>query len=291
MKIRRSVLSLALSAGLLGAAAWSPVAHACAVDAYISSICIMSWPKSVNFGSGSYQAAAGQTLAIGQYQALYSLIGNTYGGTYPNDFKVPDLRGRVIVGAGQGAGLPVYNYADKGGAVAVSLTLAQLPVHNHILGSGVAVNTGPGTLVANTTIGTLAANTAIGTLAANTTLTGLTATLNAAAGTTKTANAAGAALLSVNPSAPPNLYVTGVTPNIALNSSSISLAGNPTTTLTGTPSTTLSGNPATSIIGGPAVVVTGQTNTAGASAAVPIMQPYLALSYYITINGIYPVQD
>ena len=71
LQMCRSVLSLALSAGLLGAAAWSPVAHACAVDAYISSICIMSWPKNVNFGNGTYQAAAGQALTIRYTQAVH----------------------------------------------------------------------------------------------------------------------------------------------------------------------------------------------------------------------------
>lgn len=291
MKIRRSVLSLALSASLLGSVAWSPTAQACAVDAYISSVCIMAWPKSVNFGNGSYQAALGQTLTINQYQALFSLIGNTYGGSYPNTFQLPDLRGRVVIGAGQGAGLPAYNYGEKGGVAAVTLSLAQLPVHNHLLGSGVVTTTGIGTLAANTTIGSLAASTTIGTLAANTTLSGLTATLNAASGGASTSIANGAALLSVSPTTPPKIYTTGAVPSVALHASSIGISGSPTTTLTGSPTTTLTGAPTTTLAGGPAVTVTGQTNTAGASTPVTTMSPYLALMYYITINGIYPVQD
>lgn len=289
MKKHRLNIKLAISTVLFSASAWSPAVHACAVEPYIASICIMAWPKSVSFGGGIYQPAAGQLLQVSQYQALFSLIGNTYGGTYPSTFQVPDLRGRVIIGAGQGPGLPAYNYGDKGGAIAVTLSLAQLPVHNHILGSGVATTTGIGSLTASTTLGSLTASTTIGTLAASTTLTGLTATLNAGPGAGTTQDAAGKALTSL--AGGKTFLYNSVAPSVALNGGSISLSGSPTTTLSGSPSTTLSGAPATTLQGGPSVVVGGQTNTAGASAAVPTMPPYLALSYYITVNGIYPTQD
>jgi microcystin-dependent protein len=47
----------------------------------------------------------GQTLSVQQYQALYSIIGNTYGGTPGVNFALPDLRGRIVVGQGDGPGL------------------------------------------------------------------------------------------------------------------------------------------------------------------------------------------
>lgn len=288
-KYRRSAVSLALAASFLGGAAWSPASQACAVEVYMASICIMAWPKTNGFGGGTYQAAAGQPLPVSQYQALYSLIGNTYGGTYPNTFALPDLRGRTIIGVGQGPGLPLYNYGDKGGNVAITLSLAQLPVHNHILGTGVTVNAGPGSLAANTTIGTLAANTAIGTLAASTTLSGLSATLKAGAGAATTSDATNNALSSVA-GGKTSIYNTAA-PSVSMNSASIALSGNPATTLSGSPTTTLSGNPSTTLTGAPAVVVGGQTNTAGTSAPVTIMPPYLALSYYIAVQGIYPTVD
>jgi len=285
----KSTLTLALAATLVGPSVWSTASHACGTDTYISSICIMSWPRSASFGGGAYQAAAGQTLTVSQYQALFSLIGNTYGGTYPSTFQLPDLRGRVIVGAGQGPGLPTYNYGDKGGNPTVTLTLAQLPVHTHVLGTGVTATTGIGTLAATTTIGTLAATTTMGTLAASTTLSGLTATLKAGSGTAATQDATNNALASV--SGGRTLIYNSVAPTVAMNSASIALSGNPTTTLTGSPSTALAGTPATTLSGGPSVTVGGQTNATGSGAAVPTMPPYLALSYYIAVSGLYPTMD
>lgn len=287
-KYRRSAVSLALAASFLGTAAWSPASHACAVEVYMSSICIMAWPKNSAFGGGTYQAAAGQTLSVSQNQALYSLIGNTYGGSYPNTFALPDLRGRTIIGAGQGIGLPFYNYGDKGGNFSVTLSLAQLPVHNHLLGTGVTVSSGPGNLTANTTIGTLAANTTIGNLAAVSTLSGLSATLKASPGPAAVPSPAGAALATYL--APSKIY-SNTAPDTAMNAGSIVMNGSVTTSLTGAPATTLSGNPSTTLTGAPAVAVGGQTNTAGTSAPVAIMPPYLALSYYIAVQGIYPTVD
>ena len=288
--LKKSILSLVLAIGLAGPAAWSTVSHACSSEPFLGSICIMAWPKTVNFGT-IYVAAAGQTMTIAQNQALYAVLGSTYGGDGRTNFLLPDLRGRVIVGVGSAPDYPhTYNFGEKGGNSTTTLTLTQLPTHNHLL-SGVTVTTGIGSLAANTTNGSLAANTTIGTLAANTILTGLTATLNAASGGTKTATANGAALFSVSPSGPPTLY-TSTTPNIAMNSASISISGNPGTTLTGSPSTTLTGTPMTTLSGAPAVTVSGNTNQVGSGQAFLNMQPYLAMSYYIAANNsLFPTPD
>ena len=58
----------------------------------------------------------GQLLQIQQYQPLYAIIGNRYGGDGRTTFGLPDLRGRVPVGMGQGAGLAPYNLGQSGGA-------------------------------------------------------------------------------------------------------------------------------------------------------------------------------
>lgn len=73
----------------------------------------------------------GQMLEIRQNQALYAVIGNIYGGDGRTTFALPDLQGRVVVGAGYGAGLTPRNLGVKDGKESVTLTIAQLPIHDH----------------------------------------------------------------------------------------------------------------------------------------------------------------
>lgn len=73
----------------------------------------------------------GRLLPVQQYQALYSIIGTYYGGDGVNNFGLPDLRGRVPVGAGQGTGLSNYQLGSKNGYENVVLTSAQMPSHTH----------------------------------------------------------------------------------------------------------------------------------------------------------------
>lgn len=97
-------------------------------DPFISEITILpfSWAPQ------GYFSCSGQSIPVSQNQALYSLLGNTFGGDY-NNFLLPDLRGRVIVGIGQGQGLSNYVVGQKGGAESVTLTTAQIPAHSHPL--------------------------------------------------------------------------------------------------------------------------------------------------------------
>jgi microcystin-dependent protein len=86
--------------------------------------------------SGSYAPEGwlicnGQLLQIQQYQALYALIGTTYGGNAVNNFGLPDLRGRVPVCQGQGPNLSNRSIGQKGGASLVTLTEATIPPHGH----------------------------------------------------------------------------------------------------------------------------------------------------------------
>jgi len=75
----------------------------------------------------------GRILQITQYQALFAVIGNQYGGSYPSTFALPDLRGNAPVGAGTGPGLSPYQLGKKQGAKTVTLTLDQIPTHQHSL--------------------------------------------------------------------------------------------------------------------------------------------------------------
>lgn len=62
----------------------------------------------------------GQILAINQHQALFSLLGTTYGGDGRTSFALPDLRGRVAIHKGDGPGLSSYRLGQKGGTETVS---------------------------------------------------------------------------------------------------------------------------------------------------------------------------
>src|ERR1700712_2088064 len=84
-----------------------------------------------NYPTPNWDLCNGQLLAIQQNPALYSVMANAFGGDGRTTFALPDLRGRIIVGMGQGAGLPAYNMGQRGGAAAVTLTAANLPVHTH----------------------------------------------------------------------------------------------------------------------------------------------------------------
>jgi microcystin-dependent protein len=86
-----------------------------------------------NFAPIGWALAAGQLLSITQNTALFSLLGTQYGGNGTTTFALPDLRGRAMVNAGQGSGLSPVNLGDQGGAENVTLSVGQMPAHNHIV--------------------------------------------------------------------------------------------------------------------------------------------------------------
>ncbi|EHQ27900.1 phage tail protein [Mucilaginibacter paludis] len=75
----------------------------------------------------------GSLLQISNYNALFALIGTTYGGDGVQTFKIPDLRGRLAVAMGQGAGLTNRTIGSNGGTEQVQLTTAQIPAHSHTM--------------------------------------------------------------------------------------------------------------------------------------------------------------
>jgi len=86
---------------------------------------------------------AGQLLPIGQNQALFALLGTTYGGNGQTTFGLPDLRGRAALGFGQGPGLQNYSQGGAVGSENVTLNIGEIPVHPHsFLGSATAPTLG-----------------------------------------------------------------------------------------------------------------------------------------------------
>ena len=84
-----------------------------------------------NFAPTGWAFCQGQLLPIAQNQALFSLLGTTYGGDGRTSFALPDLRGRVPVGFGQGPGLSNRVIGEQFGSELVTLNINQMPSHNH----------------------------------------------------------------------------------------------------------------------------------------------------------------
>jgi len=84
------------------------------------------------FAPSGWSTCAGQLLPVNQNQALFSLIGVTYGGNGSTNFQLPDLQGRVAVGTGtSNTGAGTYEPGQVGGVQNVILTQQQLPAHTH----------------------------------------------------------------------------------------------------------------------------------------------------------------
>jgi microcystin-dependent protein len=85
-----------------------------------------------NFAPVGWMFCDGSLLQISQYDVLFNLIGTTYGGDGLQTFALPDLRSRVPIHMGQGAGLSNYVLAQNGGSETVTLTPSQIPAHTHV---------------------------------------------------------------------------------------------------------------------------------------------------------------
>lgn len=86
---------------------------------------------SGDFAPKSWALCAGQSLAISTNQALFALLGTTYGGNGMTTFNLPDLRGRTVIGQGAGPGLSPRTLGEVIGVPTATLTLTQLPTHVH----------------------------------------------------------------------------------------------------------------------------------------------------------------
>jgi microcystin-dependent protein len=92
-------------------------------DPFIGEIKLISF----NFPPRGWAFCNGQTLPINQNQALFSILGTTYGGDGQVNFGLPNLQGRTPVHIGNGISL-----GQRGGETAHTLNVAELPAHNHI---------------------------------------------------------------------------------------------------------------------------------------------------------------
>jgi microcystin-dependent protein len=90
---------------------------------------IMPWAP--NFAPRNWAFCNGELIQKSQNEALFNLLGDKYGGDGVTTFALPDLQGRVIMGAGRGYGLTNRSLGEMGGMETVVLTKEQLPAHSH----------------------------------------------------------------------------------------------------------------------------------------------------------------
>jgi microcystin-dependent protein len=93
-------------------------------EPFLSEIRLMSF----NFAPKGWTMCNGQLLPINQNQALFSLLGTTFGGDGRVNFALPDLRARVPIHVGSG-----FTLGEKGGEPAHTLSIQELPTHTHVL--------------------------------------------------------------------------------------------------------------------------------------------------------------
>lgn len=95
-------------------------------EPFLSEIRIMSF----EFAPKGWALCNGQLLPINQNQALFSLLGTTFGGDGRVNFALPDLRGRSPIHVGSG-----HTLGERGGEQAHTLSIAEIPTHTHVLNS------------------------------------------------------------------------------------------------------------------------------------------------------------
>ncbi len=120
-------------------------------EPFLSEIRIFSF----DFAPRGWALCNGQLLPINQNQALFSLLGTTYGGNGQTNFALPDLRGRVPISFGGG-----HTLGERAGTQAETLNIQQLPTHTHVLNG--TTNDAVNTPANNTVLGKSAPQSAYG---------------------------------------------------------------------------------------------------------------------------------
>ena len=115
---------------------------------FMGEIFIGGW----DFAARGSAYCNGEILSINSYQSLYSLLGTTFGGDGRTSFKLPDLRGRVPINTGSGAGLTPRQMGSFEGVETNTLSIANMPPHTHDLLAA------PGTATTGTAAGNVLAH-------------------------------------------------------------------------------------------------------------------------------------
>ncbi|MDQ2105975.1 phage tail protein [Azospirillum isscasi] len=225
------------------------------MDVYIALI----FPFAGVFAPQGSAQCWGQEVPVQQNQALFSLISTIYGGTGNPTFKLPDLRGRVMVGSGISPYLNLtLNPAAAGGTAATTLNLVNLPLHTHAA-SFTPAGGGGSTATINATVQIP-----------------LSAGQGASATPTNGANWLGGVKVS-DPSAGIDWQTDGPYTNTSPTPTASYLQGSATGNVT--------------LSGGGGVVSVSPGGGQGMPVPISNLQPFLALTMFIVTMGIYPTRD
>jgi microcystin-dependent protein len=99
------------------------------MDPYLAQIIMFGG----SFAPLGWAYCDGSLQSIADNSALFSLLGTTYGGDGQQTFGLPDLRGRIAVGTGQGAGLSYTDLGEMSGTSSVTLFQSNIPPHTHLI--------------------------------------------------------------------------------------------------------------------------------------------------------------
>ena len=225
------------------------------MDAWLGTIL----PVAFHYAPDGWIMAHGQKLRVDQNQGLFSVLLTTYGGDGRTDFGIPDLRGRVPLGFGKGAGSD-YPIAASGGLETVALTAGHLPAHAHAA-----------TFAAKKSDLTVTIPAQAGDLA-------ITPKLQASSASGSRQVPLAGDMLGASSSSVARFYTDMSTTLVELKGISVSVTGKAATPAA---STTLSG-----------VVTDGTVTVAAAGSVTPTAlenrMPYLAVNFIVALGGIYP---
>jgi microcystin-dependent protein len=120
-------------------------------EPFLAEVRLMSF----NFAPKGWATCDGQLLPINQNQALFSLLGTTFGGDGRVNFALPDLRGRTPMHMGNG-----HTLGERGGEQSHTLSISEIPTHVHT--ANASSNPGTDVIPANDLLGNSAPNTVFG---------------------------------------------------------------------------------------------------------------------------------
>jgi len=246
------------------------------MDPMLGMIFMVPW----NWAPMNYQLCQGQLLTIQQYEALYSLMGTTFGGNASTNFNLPNLQGRAPIGTGI-LNSTYYTLGNAGGTQATTLSQTQLPAHTHgstfiPVGGGSGT---PGSATGTVTLpvsGSLSGAQATGTIAPKALSTQTTGGSNLPSGTNNVIGRPSGTSANFYPPNASDLTLQNTNATLAVSGGTF--AGNAT------------GDVTLSVTGGGGGITGGTVSIAPAGNSQPFsnMQPYLAMSFIIAVNGLYP---
>jgi len=242
------------------------------MDPMLGMIFMVPW----NWAPNNYQLCQGQTINLQQYEALFSLTGTVFGGNGSTNFMLPNLQGRAPVGTGQATSGSYFTLAASGGAEQTTLSASNLVAHTHGAtftsgggGGGSVTATGAVTLPVT---GTSSSSAVSGTISPAALSSQTTGGSNLPSATAKTVGRASGTSTNFYP---PSASDVAVPTTFSLNADAGTISG------------TASGNVTLSVSGGSG---SGTVSIAPAGSSVPFsnMPPFLAMSFVIAMNGLYP---